>query len=1285
MHKNILYFLAILLMPLLSPAAPVLSLAGVDDIGAAMRFGSGAWTESFCHPALVSNDGTVLFIAQMPDVFLDGADNRDRFRAVYQRTKADDFSAMLIEGYDLAAEMLFGKKWWYTTWQVSGTGARDEIFLVREDLKDDAGNSTLNLRRFPNDKSIVIPSEVNKQTLRLARGGEMVAVTADNLQKPLFYQVADDGFSAADISDDAFSDYTQKSIALSPDGNRIYLASTKDMGEGELGLYAYDRNQQSHKLVDFIGKSTLDSQVQCAAAAEVVVYRSRMVAGALVSPQIFVSWRDHSGNYISQLCSPGELTDCADPQISADGRFVVFSAITPDSDFRQIFRFDRLAGELEQVAWANADAHTPAISPNGRYVALVSAATNFGHDNITLPQVWLADIGPTLLDASLDIFQQQTLELPIEVSGTSEYASITLLPDEPVPAGTFYDKDGNSLSLSQEYSLDSLPWRYQAGETESGTVTVSIQITDGTFSKTADLQIHIYDKNKAILSCVSLNTDGEFIFPTSPAQRIFNDASCSEDGSKIAFVTSFPLDPVHTINVLYAYFSNLTGGGAILLRKQDEPIPKASKIAISGDGNVVYFTGEGKLWQYTVATGQLTELFSSGINNIKPATDVSGSIVAYSQNGKAVLKFPGQDSCSPAPDLTCKALRLNRDGKVLALLDNAGALHIWFADASELAKLADNVTEFAMNQAGTEVFFLQDKKLFRQNTALDGATEVPLPAGITATNLKNLQVSGNGRFLTWVRDLTLNEVPYPGQQFLFDVSTLQEHLISNNSPDQPGNDLSEAPFPAAFSASGRSLFFASLASNLLDGDNNNAQDLFLAILPELPADAPSVSPDILPALEDTPADLSLNLDSPQKNVLVPLLVSGESVHGAQLALLGPVPGRNGYAVHYKPVQNFCGSDSFQVRLWDGAALSAPQTVNVNVENVNDPPVAQSVTVNSLAEGTTLTLNLLDLATDPDLNNPIPDTLTFTLQEGFPAWAGVEGIQLRLTPDFLTVTHAESGREFAFKVLVCDNQGLEVEMPVTISVTDVNQPPTLQLTRDTIIQQGDLVTLPADLFAGEDTDPEDQKSLLIWLLAGDLTFELDISDFPYTFTPPADVADQLQFAVYAKDAQGMTSERKSLTILLRKVTFQTADAWGYSELEEKPSWEELRYGWNLLAIPFAVSAAEISGIFGPGAVLWVWNTENNRYTIANTLDAGQGFWIYIDDLSAINTNAQILSKGRTDPPTPEPGWNLRGTDWQNTELPAGWMLSPSRNWEKTDDFLPGKAYWFFIPRATEEFF
>jgi hypothetical protein len=55
-------------------------------------------------------------------------------------------------------------------------------------------------------------------------------------------------------------------------------------------------------------------------------------------------------------------------------------------------------------------------------------------------------------------------------------------------------------------------------------------------------------------------------------------------------------------------------------------------------------------------------------------------------------------------------------------------------------------------------------------------------------------------------------------------------------------------------------------------------------------------------------------------------------------LHGVVSGTGGPGFTYTPVGNYTGSDSFQFKVNDGTTDSAPATVSVTVNNVNDAPV-----------------------------------------------------------------------------------------------------------------------------------------------------------------------------------------------------------------------------------------------------------------------------------------------------------------------------------------------------------
>ena len=121
---------------------------------------------------------------------------------------------------------------------------------------------------------------------------------------------------------------------------------------------------------------------------------------------------------------------------------------------------------------------------------------------------------------------------------------------------------------------------------------------------------------------------------------------------------------------------------------------------------------------------------------------------------------------------------------------------------------------------------------------------------------------------------------------------------------------------------------------------------------------------------------------------------------------------------------------------------------------------------------------------------------------------------------------------------------------------------------------------------------------------------------------------------------------------------------------------LKKGWNLLALPFAVDCEQLARhdyILPP---VWKWKHDNSRYVKADSVSAKEGMWVFA------KAPVQMIQKGN--PVTPElslnAGWNLLGpvrnslmTDtnvsvfkWNNqySKLNAG------------DTIYLGESYWFF---------
>lgn len=121
-------------------------------------------------------------------------------------------------------------------------------------------------------------------------------------------------------------------------------------------------------------------------------------------------------------------------------------------------------------------------------------------------------------------------------------------------------------------------------------------------------------------------------------------------------------------------------------------------------------------------------------------------------------------------------------------------------------------------------------RVYLRDRVAGTTSPVPLPVvdGVTATGCRESDVSNAGTvlmscfFALPVRDQVLLHIPgAAGTPF----------LVSSDAADQRGNDASGATL--AVDASGLSMVFESIASNLVAGDANGAADAFVLIAPEV--------------------------------------------------------------------------------------------------------------------------------------------------------------------------------------------------------------------------------------------------------------------------------------------------------------------------------------------------------------------------------------------------------------------------------------------------------------------
>jgi len=197
------------------------------------------------------------------------------------------------------------------------------------------------------------------------------------------------------------------------------------------------------------------------------------------------------------------------------------------------------------------------------------------------------------------------------------------------------------------------------------------------------------------------------------------------------------------------------------------------------------------------------------------------------------------------------------------------------------------------------------------------------------------------------------------------------------------------------------------------------------------------------------------------SVLIDVLANDSDPEGTALTLLdaagashGTLAIENGQ-VRYTPEAGFAGADSFSYRIADADSGEAGTTVSVAVLVSNLPPLARGDSATLDEDGSVL----LDvLANDSD-----PETGPLSLVEvGAPSHgrAFIEAGRIRYTPD------ADWHGSDSFRYTVADALGATADAVVELTVTPVNDAPTLAAIADGTVQEGEVFSLNA---AGQDVD------------------------------------------------------------------------------------------------------------------------------------------------------------------------------------------------------------------------
>jgi VCBS repeat-containing protein len=207
---------------------------------------------------------------------------------------------------------------------------------------------------------------------------------------------------------------------------------------------------------------------------------------------------------------------------------------------------------------------------------------------------------------------------------------------------------------------------------------------------------------------------------------------------------------------------------------------------------------------------------------------------------------------------------------------------------------------------------------------------------------------------------------------------------------------------------------------------------------------------------------------------------------------------------YTPNADFSGQDTFSYHASDGTADSNVAMVTITVNAVNNPPVADDLTVTT-DEDTAAAITLT--GSDPD-----GDPLTFSVVAG-PSNGTLSG-----TPPDLTYTpNLNYNGPDSFTYRANDGQADSNTATVTIVVNAVNDPPTA-VDDSYTTDEGTTLNMAAPGVLGNDSDPEGDPLTAV-LVSGVSNGSLSLnSDGSLSYTPNTNFNGSDSFTYRANDGQ-----------------------------------------------------------------------------------------------------------------------------------------------------------------------
>lgn len=209
-----------------------------------------------------------------------------------------------------------------------------------------------------------------------------------------------------------------------------------------------------------------------------------------------------------------------------------------------------------------------------------------------------------------------------------------------------------------------------------------------------------------------------------------------------------------------------------------------------------------------------------------------------------------------------------------------------------------------------------------------------------------------------------------------------------------------------------------------------------------------------------------------------------------------------------------GTNTFSVRVADDEGLEAFVSLEIEVDNVNEPPVftVDPIAGSDATEDAAYSGSISSTVDDPDVD----DELTFSKVSG-PAWLIVAGDgSLSGVPENEAVGLNE------FVVSVSDEAGEMDQAAMTITVVNTNDPPVFSSAPVLISGAEEQSPFLGETLAGSASDPDEGDTLSYSKVSGPAWLSVATTG-ELSGTPPEDSAGTELFVVRVTDVDGLTDD------------------------------------------------------------------------------------------------------------------------------------------------------------------